>query len=307
MTSGIAVRRCASCGAEQAAEVVDGQRCHECGRILGLAPLPVPRGPVGFCPVHPDLAVTGVCAQCGRYTCTACDVSVGGLRYCRDCRVRHRRTFTAPAAWEERREIGRWRAWLRTTSQVTGQPGTFFARLQSAGGLGGALIFALLGAFLLNSGRMALGFFRLLVSSLTLLVDPLLHGASSIDVSLAIYVGLRLLYLLASPLLVLLLFILVAALQHLALRLVDAGAEHGIEATLKVALYGFALGWLGVVPWLGPAIFPIWWTAVMVIGTAQVHGRSTTRTAVVIVPSLLLLLAPVASCFAAGMLGVLAA
>lgn len=95
MIAEAAVLRCASCGAEQTAAAQDGQRCLECGRTLGLAPPPVARGPAGFCPHHPDLAVTGVCARCGRYTCTACDVSVGGLRFCRDCRVRFRRTFTA--------------------------------------------------------------------------------------------------------------------------------------------------------------------------------------------------------------------
>ena len=129
-TEGTVPRRCASCGAEQAAGAEDRYRCPECGRVLRLAAPPVARGPSGYCPRHPDLEVTGVCASCGRFTCTACDVSVTGLRYCVDCRVRQRRSFTAPVAWEERREIGRWQAWYRTTSQVTSQPNAFFERLK---------------------------------------------------------------------------------------------------------------------------------------------------------------------------------
>jgi len=250
--------------------------------------------------------VTGVCASCGRFTCTACDVSVTGLRYCVDCRVRQRRSFTAPVAWEERREIGRWQAWYRTTSQVTSQPNAFFERLEPGGGLRGVTTFALVGALLLNSGQLALSAVKLVVSTMALLVQPALHGMSSFDTRLAVYLAARLLYLLTSPLLVLLLFLAVACVMHVALRLVGAGAEQGIEATIKVAMYGFALGWLGVLPWLGLAVFPVWWTVVMVIGTARVHRRSTTRTAVVVVPALLLFFAPVASCFAATVFGLLA-
>ena len=304
---GTVPRRCASCGAELTPGAEDRYRCRECGRVLRLAPPPVARGPAGLCPRHPDLEVTGVCAGCGRFTCTACDVSVSGLRYCADCRARQRRSFTAPVAWEERREIGRWRAWYRTTSQVTGQPEVFFGRLRPAGGLLGAAVFGLVGAMLLNSGQMALNAAKLVVSAMTLVIQPGLHGWSSFDVGLAGALGARLCYLLLTPLLVLLLFLAVASLMHVALRIVGAGAEHGVEATLKVALYGFALGWLGVLPWLGLVVFPFWWTALMVVGTARIHGRSTTRTAVVIVPALLLFFAPVASCFAAGMLGLLAA
>ena len=300
-------RRCGACGAPHATDANEGDRCAECQRPLTLAPRPVSRGPAGWCAAHPDSPVTGVCASCGRFTCTECEVSIAGLRYCAACRQRHRRAFTAPVAWEERAALGRFRAWYRTTSQVTGQPGRFFEQLEPTTRLGGALVFALVGAVLHQSGHGVMS----IIGSVGSLVVAVVGALSSQDPSLFLaqagYHAVKLLVLVASPFLLLLLYLVVASLQHLTLRLVDAGAENGIEATLKVACYAFALGWLGILPFLGQAVFPIWWTVVMVIGTARIHHRSTTRTAVVILPTALLFLAPVAACIAAVVLGALAA
>lgn len=303
MTSAAGILRCSACGAEQPELAASGETCAECGRVLGLAPPPVVRGPAGWCARHPDRPLTGVCARCGAFTCTECDVSVGGLRFCTGCRTRQRKAFTAPVAWQERTHLGRFHAWLRTTRQVTSEPGIFFERLDPGARLGGALLFALLGACLLQSGQTALNLAgvagRLLLLCTRLVVDPQAPGLAIHGLGIAGEVGM----LLVSPIAVLLLYLLVASLQHLALRIVDAGGEMGLEATLKVACYAFALGWLGIVPYLGHLVFPFWWTAVMVIGTARIHHRSTTRTLVVLLPTVLLMLAPVAACLAAGLLG----
>ncbi len=306
MTGAAAIPRCAICGAEQPPYASEGEGCDECGRILGFAPPPVARGPSGWCPHHPDSPVTGVCARCGVFTCTDCDVSVGGIRYCTRCRVRQRKAFTAPVAWEERTRLGRFRAWYRTTTQVTGQPGTFFERLDPEAGIGGALVFALIGACLLQSGQAAVRLMGLLATALTLVTQVVLDPQAPGTVAMAVGMLGKVVTLLVSPLALLLLYLTVAALQHLALRIVDAGGERGIGATIKVGCYAFALGWLGIVPWLGHLAFPIWWTVVMVIGTARVHHRSTTRTLVVVLPTALLLLAPVAACVVGVLLGAFA-
>lgn len=302
--------RCAHCGGElPSAEM---EHCDDCGHVVQLAPRPVARGPAGWCAHHPDEAITGVCARCGRFTCLRCEVSVQGVRYCEVCRDAERPTFTAPVAWEERGNVGVLRGWWRTTAAITGRPAVFFEQLSTEGGMGPALTYGLLGASLLMLSNAALAILGT-AGNVMMMAGPLIQASQggAVDtqflISLLVLSTTRLLGVLVSPLATLTLYLIVAVMQHGLLRLVDAGHERGIGATLKIACYAMGVGWLcGLVPTVGPAVlFPVWWTVLMVVGTARVHRRSTTRTLVVVVPTLALCLAPVAACFASAMVGLL--
>ncbi len=306
-----AVRRCGECGAAQAAGDLDGGRCVECRAALQLAPPAVARGPAGWCREHPGHPVSGVCAGCGAFTCTACDVSIRGIRYCERCRGRLRKTLVAPVAWEERRELGRARSWWRTTSGVISRPDTFFDQLHPTRDLGAAVGYALLGALLhqvwwmLQTTATGGG---VLLDALWLAVTssggggagpgPLLQALGAA----AAHLGMALL----APLATFGLFAVVAAAQHAALRVVGAGGEHGLPATLKVALYALGgTGWLGLFPVIGALIQVIWWTVLMINGTARVHQCSTTRSLVVVLPMALFCGAPLAAATVAGVLTLL--
>lgn len=310
-----AVRRCLECGAVQPDETRVGGRCSECRAMLRLAPEAVARGPAGWCPHHPEHPVTGVCAGCGAFTCTACDVPVRGIRYCESCRSRLRRTLVAPVAWEERRTIGRPRSWWRTTVGVISRPDTFFDQLYPTRDITAALGYALVGALLHRSlwmGQSLLtGGWVLIEGVITALASSgagsgpgsststmLQHPAAAAGA----HAGLALL----APLATFGLFLAVASLQHLALRFVGAGREHGFPGTLKVACYALGgTGWMGLVPLIGPLVQAVWWTVLMVLGTARVHRRSTTRTLVVVLPVALFCGAPIAAAGVAGLLAVL--
>lgn len=303
--------RCAFCGGELATAAAE--HCADCGHTVQLAPEPVARGPAGWCEHHPDQPVTGVCARCGGFTCLVCEVSVQGVRYCADCRDAERPTFTAPVAWEERGNVGLLRGWWRTTAAVTVRPAVFFEQLATEGGMGPALTYGLIGAMLLGLSNTVLTIFGA-VASLAIIVPPLIQGLQSgtmdtqmLIVSLVAATS-RALMVLVAPFVTLTLYLTVAILQHLCLRLVDAGAERGIGATLKVACYAMGVGWIGgLLPYFGPLlVFPIWWTILMVVGTSRVHRRSSTRTLVVLMPTLMLCLAPMAACFVSALLGMIA-
>jgi len=247
-----------------------------------------------------------VCARCGAFTCTTCEVSVQGVRYCDACRAREVQTFTAPIAWEERQHLGRLRAWWRTTAAVTSSPARFFERMGGEGLLG-PLAFALSGAVLHQTVYVFRTCLGMAVGAFSYATLGLPMGAPDWKM-LALLAGTylsKLLLALVSPLLVLGLYLLVALCQHLALRLVDAGEERGATATLQVACYAFGVGWIGLVPAVGPLAFAVWWTTLMVVGTSRVHRRSPTRTLVVTIPSAMLVAAPFAACTLGLMFGLL--
>jgi len=233
---------------------------------------------------------------------------VGGLRYCEGCREVRRQHLTAPVAWEERQHLGRLRAWWRTVAAVVSLPGPFFGQMRPDEGLAAAMGFGLISCGVLMAPNMLWElaqnvFFAALAAPMMATGGGNPHG--DLSVLLAVW-GTRIVLTMLSPLAMFSLYLGVASLQHVALRVVDAGAEYGLGATLKVACYAMGVSWVGLV--LEPGfllLFPIWWTVLMVVGTAAVHRRSTTRTLVVAVPTGMLCVAPVLACVLGAMLGLL--
>jgi len=302
--------RCNTCGAVQPATAAAGQPCHECGHLLGFAAAPVPRGPAGWCVRHPQEPTTGVCARCGAYTCTACDVSLSGIRYCEACRLTMHRTLSAPVAWEERRSIGRLRAWWRTTSELIVRPVAFFEQLDPHQRIAPAMMYGLTGTVLHQVLRIGMRMLNSL-GTIAVLAWAAIHGnsggagAGQAFMTHLVGQGSVLLFTLLSPLLLFALYVTVSLMQHAALRLVRAG-ESGVGATMLVAAYSMGIGWVGLIPILGPPAFLVWWSVLMVIGTSRVHRCSTTRTLVILVPTLMLCVAPVAAGIAAIVLAIFA-
>ena len=285
-------RRCGHCGVLLPPGGRPGYPCPYCRRPVVFAPLPVPRGPAGWCHSHPTRPLTGICASCGVFTCVECEVSIRGVRYCDDCRELHARHLAAPVPWEERREIGRFRAWWRTTVEITARPHLMFEHMRPRGDLGSAVSYGLVGCVMQSSTQqLFLAMYMLMIFAVGIAMA--FSGASGNDALVMLAVGgVILAVMIGTPLLVFISFMVLASLQHVALRLVGAG-QNGLEATLKVACYALGTGWGGIVPYFGATVQPIWWTVLMVIGVAKAHRCSPTKALVTLIPVLLACVAPV--------------
>ena len=289
--------RCSSCGAPQPTLLPPKGRCVACRAPLRLAAEPIPRGPEGWCPHHPDSQVTGICSSCGEFTCLQCEVSVRGIRYCSDCQELLAQQLTAPVAWEERRAIGRMVAWWRTTADITARPGAFFERMEPTGDFSSAFIYGLMGSTLQWTWQiMLMGLYMVVLGVIGVAVAIAASAQNSSPgpglAIIGVFAGL-LFMLLMTPGLNLLFVLVVAAFQHLALRLAGAGGEHGIGATLKIACYAMGVGWTGLVPYMGQMALPVWWAILMVVGTHKVHECSLTRSLATLVPFLIMFLSPI--------------
>jgi len=218
-------------------------------------------------------------------------VSVRGLRYCVSCQRDHARHLSAPVAWEERREIGRARAWWRTTVDLTARPHLLYEAMPPRGEFGSAISYGLIGGFLQSSTQLLFLMMYVVVLGIVGIAMVASGGGSDAWVMLGIC-GFMLAMVVLTPVLTLFSFLLLASFQHLALRLVGAGKE-GLEATLKVACYALGTGWVGVIPYFGAMVTPLWWTVLMVIGVAKVHRCSVTKALVILVPMAMACVAPV--------------
>jgi len=289
-------RRCFHCGAPQPDPEVE--RCGECKLRLRLAPVPVERGPAGWCRQHPEAPITGVCSHCGAFTCVQCDVAVRGVRLCQRCRDDLAERLTTPVPWEERRSIGRWQGWWRTTSDITAHPLQFFDRMEPSTDLGSALIYGGIGATLTASWQILFGLLYVVIGIViagVAVFAPSGHpqsGPNPALLGMGVISGMGLAMMVLAPVFTLLGYVVMACLQHLSLRIVGAGKEHGLTATLKIALYALGTGWVGLMPYMGQWMHPFWWTGLMVVGAARVHRCSTTRALAVLIPVLLVCIAP---------------
>jgi hypothetical protein len=286
--------RCRFCGAAQPASRAGAKRCHECRSPLSLAADPVARGPVGWCTRHPDEPTTGVCSSCGAFTCTTCEVSVRGIRYCLPCREQQATLLGAPVPWEQRRSIGFFRAWWRTTASLTATPARFYEGMEPSTGLAAAFGYGLIGSTFqwlwgILFGLMYAAMFLLI--GLFVAVAPNAGGAPGL-VMLGLALG-SILFTFTVPLWNLLAVLMLASIQHLCLRIAGAGGEHGLYATLKIACYALSPGWTGIIPYMGQMGLPIWWCILMVVGVSKVHECSPTRALVILVPFLIAFLSPV--------------
>ena len=229
-------------------------------------------------------------------------MSVRGIRYCNDCREVLAQQLAAPVAWEERRTVGRMVAWWRTTAEITARPGTFFERMEPTGDFGSALLYGLMGSTLQWTWQiMLMGMYIVLLGIIGVGIAVAASTQNSSPAAALAMIGVvvgMLVFIVATPGLNLLFVLILAAFQHLALRLAGAGGEHGIGATLKIACYSMGVGWTGLVPYLGQMALPVWWAILMVVGTHKVHECSITRSLVTLVPFLIMFLSPIVFYFA---------
>lgn len=228
------------------------------------------------CAHHPDRDATRLCARCGSFACDECVFSALADRpTCRSCA---QGGLAEPIPWERRRDIGRMRAFWRTTKIATRSPTRFFRTpateegqlwpvvygvlVYTAGQLGSYLIMALL---MLAGGGIVAAFAP----------EPELGG-----IILGYFgcwtVGMFPVMLLQAPVYALLGIIAGAAMSHgtLALFRVPRGS---FDRTLRVVAFANAPYILYVVPCVGPLVGWIGVVVLEVIGLREVHRIDTDR------------------------------
>lgn len=173
--------------------------------------------------------------------------------------------------WERRERFGLLNSLYLTIKDVLLAPRQFFHRMPSQIGLREPLYFAImLGVIASFFGWM----WSLAGSSLQMFVTDDFHKIIQGPFEAFIFF-------LVSPITILVLVFLKAALLHVMLSVLG-GNRLGFEATFRVSAYGEAAGILALVPACGGAIGLIWTIVVTVIGLYSIHGTEPWRAAVAV-------------------------
>jgi hypothetical protein len=177
--------------------------------------------------------------------------------------------------WEHREERGFVNAFIETLPMVLSRPAEAFSAMKTEGGLGGPLIYALIGgcagaivSFLFSLGLHSMGFFAHRPNSFAALTGMGIGSAA---------------------------FIIFAAVIHLCLMIVG-GAKKSFETTFRVlAFTQGSTGPLQMIPICGGVIAGIWGLILNCIGIARAHEIETGR-------AVLAVLLPVIVCCGGGFL-----
>lgn len=257
--------------------------CPACGTSLLLEA--TPGGAEPTCAVHPTRVSLAICDRCGTFACAEClRLNSRGEVVCQRC---HALEPDMPLPWDQREELGTFKAWWKTVHIVMLRP-EIFSTVRPEGSSGGSLLFALLCALPSSfmTGLTYMGMFSLMPS--------LVPAQSRSEADIPVWMG-PLMFagcMLLGPLLSLASTVILAGLDHLVLKL------GGVTRDYQVTLRGHALSqapWvLGLIPCIGMYVAPIWALVARVFAYRGLHqttwGVALTGT----------LLAPVLTCCMCG-------
>ena len=171
--------------------------------------------------------------------------------------------------WDEREQKGWFNAFIETLQLVLTQPDQAFRAMRTEGGLGGPIVYALIGgcaggivSFLFSFALQSFGFTLARRNTLSALTGL---GAGSIA------------FVIFLPIVILLGLFIGGAIVHLCLMIVG-GANKSFEATLRVfAFTQGSTGPLQMIPICGGLIAGIWALVLNCIGLARAHETDTGR------------------------------
>ncbi len=223
-------------------------------------------GTQATCAVHPERVALQTCSRCGSFACEQClGDSPPGETLCAACVARE---GTHPLPWDERQELGILRAWFKSVIPIMLRPRvTFSAASRRGGDVGGSMLFAAIANFV--------GYFTTcLLFAVTMAFIPLpveqTQGALPYR---AIMVGTYGAFILLAPILGLAATVLMAAIDHLIMRII--GKPRQFEITLRAASLAQAPLVLGVIPFCSLYIAPFWVLVAKVFAYKGMHRTST--------------------------------
>jgi len=218
------------------------------------------------------------CPQCGKsvsmfgegHYCPYCGASLAGVEADEAIQATEVATYYCP--WEDRQNLGFFKAFADTVVQVLFNPVKFFSKMPPEGGLGGPLLYGFI-----------VGEFILLVAfmwqSMSLFVPSFFEragfgyfGAKMAGMTFLLFV---------SPVLVLAGLFIAAGILHLCLLIVG-GAQRSLETTFRVICYAMSAQLWGIVPLCGGIVAGIWNLVLQVIGLREAHEITTGRAALAV-------------------------
>lgn len=239
------------------------------------APLPTKQAAASGgarCKTHPDLVAAGTCSRCGTFYCAACLTPRGADWLCASCLER----FGA-LPWDEREQLGTWRAWWRTSIAMISSPTATLQAAKPDAPLGSSLLFSFVSTLVGYGPTMGLYGFALIPAVLLMgkdaaKVDPKvgLVGAGV----LALYVAMLMVFQVAA-------IFLWAGLDHLMLLML--GAQPKTFATsVRANALSMAPYLLGLVPVCSFYVFPIWALVLRIIALMHLHRTSAGKAALAV-------------------------
>ncbi|MGC4115181.1 MAG: YIP1 family protein [Myxococcales bacterium] len=235
---------------------------------------PPPASPsTAHCAVHADRTAVDICSRCGTFACRECLViGKDGQGVCSACLARQGGE-AAPLPWEQRSELGFFKAYWETAKAIMFSPQTAFERVQpETGKWWDPLSFAIISNFLAASGTLVVYGFAALFGALAAVIGAGNSGSS--DLSAPAFVGVVALIVIGTAIIIpinsVLFSFLVSGVEHLTLKLVGVQTRP-FEASLRVVCYGHAPMFWGVVPFCSGYAYPVWMAVCLVFGHKAIH------------------------------------
>jgi hypothetical protein len=171
--------------------------------------------------------------------------------------------------WEHRQERGFFNAFIETLVMVLTKPGEAFTAMKREGGLGGPLIYALIGGCV---GGVVSFLFSLGLQSVGLFADH--HDTFSTMAGMGVGSAA---FIILLPLFIIIGLFIGSAIVHLCLMIVG-GAKQSFETTFRVLAFSQgSTGPLQMVPVCGGFIALVWGLVCNCIGLARAHETDTGR------------------------------
>lgn len=262
------------------------ESCGMCG--ASLLTEAVPGSGDAVCAIHPEFRSLRACERCGNFACAKClRQGVRGDIVCVTC---HERAPMSEVAWDRREEVGTVRAFWETCMDILFRPGPTLERLRPGGTVGSSLGFSVLCNFAayFTTALIYMGFMAVFP-----MPDETMR-ADNIDPSAFRAMGAGFFAVLAvlAPLMGAVYTLFSAGLDHLLLKL--TGTEHPFEVTLRGNALSQAPYLVGLIPFCGMYVAPLWSIALRVMTYRSLHATSWGKAAFGA------LAAPVLFCFLCG-------
>jgi len=246
-----------------------GRFCVHCGSAL----LPAAVAGAPACAVHPQVLAEQACARCGNFACHACLRTVAdGSQVCASCEARG---AAVDLPWDQRDRLGTVSSFVRTCWMIATSPVRTLDRARPEGGMGSSLLFAVLADFT-TALTTLLVYGAVLVAFLATSVLGAERGQRSVSAWTTAGITAGAIILLALTFLLATLggTLLASALDHLVLKMVGANPR-SFQVTLRAHVLSLAPCLIGVIPFCGLYVVPVWAAILRIYAYRGMHRIST--------------------------------
>jgi len=175
-------------------------------------------------------------------------------------------------AWEQRQQLGFWRALVDTVKAVLTLPVQCFSTMKREGGIGSPFLFWLVTA---GVGAVVSQLYGLIIQGAMAGAQAAQAPSSQAAAILQMQTAMGASALFIGPIIMIIFLFLWAGLVHLCLMMLK-GANQPFETTFRTMAYSLgATGVFSIIPMCGGYIAGIWGIVAMCIGLGPAHGTTT--------------------------------